>query len=50
MQRIDDGADVTILENESPTLAGSSEGNINHRSGQVVGPNHLVREQRRERG
>ena len=45
MKRIDYGADVTILENESPTLTSSSEGNINHRSGQIVSPNHLVREQ-----
>jgi hypothetical protein len=44
MKRLDHGADVPVLENEFPTLASSPEGNINHRSGQIVGPNHLVGE------
>src|SRR5580658_2233090 len=50
MKGLDHGADVTVLENESPALASFPEGNINHRSGQIVSPNHLVREQHPKRG
>jgi hypothetical protein len=38
MKGLDHGADVTVLENESPALASFPEGNINHRSGQIVSP------------
>jgi hypothetical protein len=41
MKRLQHGPDVTVLENKLPTLASSPDGNIDHRSGQVVGPNHL---------
>ena len=42
--------DVTVLENQASTLSCSSDNDIDHGSGQVVGPNHLVREQHSKRG
>jgi len=50
MKRLDHGADVTVLENKFHMLASSPEGNLNHRSGQIVSPNHLIREQHPKRG
>src|ERR1700733_5199687 len=50
MKRLGHGADVTVLENKFPMLASSPEVNLNHRSGQIVSPNHLVREQYPKRG
>jgi hypothetical protein len=44
MRRLDHGADVPVLENESPRLASSPEGSINYLSAQIVGQNHLVGE------
>ena len=38
-------ADVTVLENPSSAFSSTSRGDIHHRSGQVVGTNHLVGEQ-----
>jgi len=45
MKGLHHGSDVAILENQFPTLAGSPDGNIDFRSGQVVGTNHLIREE-----
>jgi enoyl-ACP reductase-like protein len=50
MKGLHHGSDVTVLENQSPRLARSPDGNIDHRSGQVVGPNHLIREEQPKRG
>src|SRR5271169_1716343 len=50
MKRLHHGSDVTVLENQSPTLASSPDGNIDHRLGQVVGPNHLIREEQPKQG
>jgi hypothetical protein len=38
-------ADITVLENQLLALASTSHRDIHHRSGQVVGANHLVGEQ-----
>ena len=38
-------ADVMVLENQSSAFSSASRGDIHHRSGQVVGTNHLVGEQ-----
>src|SRR5205809_7527064 len=38
-------ADVTVLENQRSASSSASNGDIHHRSGQVVGANHLVGEQ-----
>ena len=38
-------ANVTVLENQRPAFSSASHGDIHHRSGQVVGTNHLVGEQ-----
>src|SRR2546422_8423071 len=40
-----EAADVTVLENQRSALSRSLHGGIHHRSGQVVGSNHLVGEQ-----
>jgi hypothetical protein len=45
MKRLDYGSNITVFENQCLALDGSPDGKINHRSGQVVGPNHLIREQ-----
>jgi hypothetical protein len=37
--------DVTVLQNQRSVFSSSSHGDIHHRSGQVVGANHLVGEQ-----
>jgi hypothetical protein len=42
MQPLDHGPDVTVLENPASVLRCSPDGNIDHRLGQVVGPNHVV--------
>src|SRR5579863_1977418 len=38
--------DLTVLENQGSALSCSSDNDINHGSGQVVGPNHQVGEHR----
>ena len=38
-------ANLTVLENQRPAFSSASHGDIHHRSGQVVGANHLVGEQ-----
>ena len=50
LKRLDHGSDVSVLENRALALACSADGGIHHRPGQVVGPNHLVREQHPKRG
>jgi hypothetical protein len=50
MKRLGHSPDVTVLENQASTLPSSPEGDIDHRSGQIVGPNHLVREEHPKRG
>jgi hypothetical protein len=50
MKRLDHRPDITVLENRVPRLASSAHDNIDHRSGQVVGPNNLVREERSKHG
>src|SRR5579859_403489 len=50
MKRLHHGSDVTVLENQSPRLASSPDRNIDHRSGQVVGPNYLIRKEQAKRG
>src|SRR5438445_7951128 len=45
MQRLNHRPDITVLKNRVPRRAISPHDNIDHRSGQVVGPNHLVREE-----
>jgi hypothetical protein len=42
---IGEAADVTVLENQRSAFSSASHGDIHHRSGQVVGTNHLVGEQ-----
>jgi hypothetical protein len=42
MKPLDHGPDVTVLESPTSVLRFSPDGNIDHRLGQVVGPNHLV--------
>ena len=48
--RLDHVSDVAVLENQSLRLASSPDGNIDHRSGQIVGPNHLAPEKYPKRG
>ena len=50
MKRLDHRPDITVLEDRAPRLASPAHDNIDHRSGQVVGPNHLVREERPKHG
>jgi hypothetical protein len=50
MKRLNHRPDITVLENRVPKLASSPDDNIDHYSGQVVGPNHLVREERLKHG
>src|SRR5882762_1196938 len=50
MQRRNHRPNITVLENRVSRLASSPHDNIDHRSGQVVGPNHLVREERPKHG
>src|SRR5580704_13664940 len=50
LKRLDHGSDITVLENRASTLPRSAYDDIHHRPGQVVGPNHLVREERPKRG
>jgi hypothetical protein len=50
MKALNHGPDVTVLENQGSALSCSSDKDIDHGSGQVVGPNHLVREQHPKRG
>jgi hypothetical protein len=42
--------DVTVVENQASALSCASDNDIDHGSGQVVGPNHLVRQQHPKRG
>src|SRR5258708_5454348 len=50
VKRVDHRSDVTVLENRAFALLCSPDRNIHHRPGQVVGPNHLVGEERPKRG
>jgi hypothetical protein len=50
MKRLDHGPDVTVLENRASALLRSAYDGIHHGAGQVVGPNHVVREQNPKRG
>ncbi len=45
MKRLNQRPDVTVLENQGSALSGSSDNDIDHSSGQVVGRNDVVREQ-----
>jgi hypothetical protein len=45
MKRIDYGSDVTVLENRAAAQPRSAYGGSHHGKGQVIGANHLVREQ-----
>src|SRR5580693_7372818 len=46
---LDHGSDVAILENPASDLPCFSDGDIDHRAGQVVGRNHLIGEQQLKR-
>jgi hypothetical protein len=50
MKGLNHRPDVMVLENQGSALSCSSDNHIDHGSGQVVGPNHLVREQHPKRG
>src|SRR5260221_14594310 len=50
MKRLDHGSDVVVLENLASAVPCSPKGNIHHGPPQVVGPNHLVGEERPKRG
>jgi hypothetical protein len=45
MPRLNQGPDVTVLENQALAILCWPENDIDHGPSQVVGPNHLVREQ-----
>jgi len=49
MKRLDHGPDVAVLENPAFALRCFLDGNIHHGPRQVVGPNHLVGEERSKR-
>src|SRR5258707_12400578 len=49
MKRLDHGSDVVVLENLASAVPCSPKGNIHHGPPQVVGPNHLVGEERPKR-
>jgi len=48
--RLDHASDISVLEDDALTLLCLSEHNINHCPSQVIGPNHLVREQHPKNG
>jgi len=45
MSRLDQAWDVAVLENQTSALPFFPDGNVHDGAGQVVGPNHLVREE-----
>src|ERR1700722_19083112 len=49
MARLNQGPDVTVLENQALTVLCWPDGDIDHGPSQVVGPNHLVRKQHPKR-
>ena len=50
MKRPEHGPDLAILQNDVSELASSQGADIDHRPGQVVCPNYLVREQHPKHG
>src|SRR6516164_8854982 len=49
MRRPDHRFDVTVFENEALTLVRGLDGDVYHRPGQIVRPNHQVGEHQAER-
>jgi hypothetical protein len=47
MKRLDRGPDITVLETRLSCSAVFLDDNVRHGPRQVVGPNHLVREEQR---